>query len=187
MTISNRVSGLKAIRWPSWVMLLLLSATAGCVRETTDGGEEVFQYELWAPLAMLVAGAAAAPVGWFLRGRSARLGWGLLVLGPVFALALAPSLYLERTTVDGDGFHIRSGIWGSTATFDLNFSQIRSLRFISEERSTRRGKRTEHFMVCHLTSGGETKIAVNNDVKRAAVRAIVRRASERGIPVADQT
>ncbi|HEX5447488.1 MAG TPA: hypothetical protein VFW87_26975 [Pirellulales bacterium] len=171
-------------RWPSAVMFLLLAATAGCVRETSDGSGEAFQYELWAPLAMLVAGAAAAPAGWFLRSRSTRLGWGLLVLGPVFALALAPSLYLERTTVDDGGFHIRSGIWGSTAVFDLNFSDIRSIRFTSETRATRRGQRTEHFMMCALASGGETKIPVNNDVKRAAVRAIVRRASEHGISVA---
>ncbi len=38
--------------------------------------------------------------------------------------------------------------------------------------------------MCAVASGGETKIPVNNDVKRAAVRAIVRRASQHGISVA---
>jgi hypothetical protein len=58
---------------------------------------------------------------------------------------------------------------------------------MSRTRATRRGQRTDHFMLCALNSGGETKIPVNNDVKRAAVRAIVRRAGERAIPVADES
>lgn len=174
-------------RWMRAAAGLLLAATTGCVRQTAEGGEDVFQYELWVPIALLAAGMAAAPVGWFWRRRSTRQGWALLVIGPVAALAFAPSLYLERTAVDGEGFHIRSGIWGSTAVYDLSFSQIRSLRFMSEERSTRRGKRTHYFLVCGLTSGGETKVPFNNDVKRAAVPMIVRRASERGISFVDET
>lgn len=166
---------------------LLLAVTTGCVRESTDAGDEVFQYQLWAPLALVAAGIAAAPIGWFLRNRSTRFGWGLLVLGPLFALALAPSLYLERVTVGGDGFHVRSGIWGSTAVFDVDFNQIRSLRFITQTRTTRRGRRTEQVMVCVPTTGGETRIPLNNDVKRAAVKAIVQQAAARGIQVIDET
>ncbi|HJT31501.1 MAG TPA: hypothetical protein VJ783_05575 [Pirellulales bacterium] len=183
----RRHAPLRCTKPAAAAICLLIALTTGCVRETADGGEEVFQYQLWAPLALAVAGIAAAPIGWFLRERSTRFGWGLLVLGPIFALALAPSLYLERVTVGGDGFHVRSGIWGSTAVFDVDFNQLRSLRFITQTRTTRRGRRTEEVMVCGLTTGGETRIALNNDVKRAAVKAIVQQAAARGIQVVDET
>ena len=167
---------------------LLLFACAGCVRESTEGATSVFQYELWVPVSVLLAGIAAAPAGLAVRMRSARLGWVLLIGGPLAAVMFAPSLYRDQVTVSDEGFHVRTGIWGLTAVHDVRFAEVSSLSITAEETVGRRGrKKTTHYFVCDLKQGGQVKVPINNGVTEAAAKSILEHAAGHEIPILNET
>lgn len=184
---SHRSARPRFLRWRYWAGLLII-VCSGCVRESTEGAETVFQYELWLPVIVLLAGVVASPAGWMLRKRSARLGWILMIGGPVAALLFAPSLYRDRVTVSDEGFHVRTGIWGLTAVHDVRFSQVRSITITAEETVGRRGrKKITHYFVCDLKVGGQAKVPINNGVTEAAGESILAHAAAQNIPIIDQT
>jgi hypothetical protein len=167
---------------------LVLFAAAGCVRESNNQGERAFQYELWVPLCVLLAGLAAGVAGFFLRKHNTRVGWALLIIGPLAALGFAPSMFLDRAAVSKDGFDIRTGIWGQTVIPTVKFADLSGIRITSETRRTRRGgKSTSYYYICEKKSGGSVKVPVNNAVAQAAAPIILQEASARGIPVRDET
>lgn len=167
---------------------VILGATCGCVSEETDGATHVFTYETWVPLSVLLGGLAAAPAGWFLRKSSARFGWALLLLGPVAAIFFAPSLFRDRAEVDETSLFIRTGIWGLTAVHEVPFDTLEQVRIVSEETRGRRGrKRTNYFMLCEQNNGNTAKVPINNAVSEAAAPEFLKRVSELGIPVTDET
>ena len=166
--------------------LILLATFAGCVRQTTDGATTTFRYETWVPPSVLLAGIAAAPLGWQLRKRSARFGWGLVIAGPLAAFVLAPSLFRDRVTLADDGFHVRTGLWGLSAVHDVKFDEVRTLRIISETTTNRRGRKTNYFFLCEMKHGGSVKVPVNNEVSKAAAEPILRRVAARRIPIINE-
>jgi hypothetical protein len=173
--------------WAVAVGLILLSAS-GCVRESSNQEERVFQYELWVPLCVLIAGIAAGAAGFFLRKHNAKLGWVMIIMGPLAALGFAPSMYFERTTISKDAFDVRTGIWGQTVIPTVRFADLTGIRITSETRRGRRGRKTTSFYyVCEKKSGGSEKVGINNAVVQAAAPIILKEAMERGIPVRDET
>ena len=50
-----------------------------------------------------------------------------MIVGPLAAIAFAPSLLLERVVVNDQGFEVHSGIWGMTASQELKFDSIKSI------------------------------------------------------------
>lgn len=169
-----------------WFAPLVLCA-AGCVSQSDEGGRQVFQYELWVPLVTVLGGLLAIPVGLVLRGRVARLGWGLLIAGPLLTLVFAPSLFRERVSVGQEGFEVRSGIWGLTATHAIAFADVQEIRITSETTRSRSGRRTSYYLNCDLKNGGSSKVSINNAVTEAAADTILRQASAHRIPIHDAT
>jgi hypothetical protein len=165
----------------------MLFGAGGCVQESNSNGERVYQYELWVPLTVLVVGLAAIPIGLWLRKWTARLGWGLVVAGPVAALFFAPSLFRDRVVVSRERFHVQTGIWGLTAVHSLEFADIKEIRITAETTTSRGGKRTNYFLNCDKKSGGSNKVSVNNAVTDAAATAILQEAQAHGIPIRDET
>lgn len=171
-----------------FIAVMVLLTLGGCVHEKVDGSTQSFTYELWVPLSALVVGIVAAPAGWFLRKTSQRFGWGLLIIGPLAAIFLAPSLFRDRAVVDDSGFSLRTGIWGLTAVHEVRFEELQRVRIISEEVTGRRGsKRTEYFLLCERKDGTTAKVPVNNKVAQAAAPHFLKRVSDHGIPIADET
>ena len=167
---------------------LFLLAASGCVRESNNQGEHVFQYELWVPLCVLLAGLAAAAGGFFVRKHNSRIGWTMIIMGPVAALGFAPSMFLDRAAVSKDAFDVRTGIWGQTVIPTVQFADLREVRITSETKRTRRGgKSTSYYLMCEKKSGGSTKVPINNAVAQAAAPLILEEAKARGIPVRDET
>jgi hypothetical protein len=97
------------------LIAVTLVATSGCVHESSEGSTRVFSYDLWVSMSVLLGGVIGAPAGWLLRKRFGRFGWALLIVGPLAAVLLGPSLFLERSAIDENGLAVRSGIWGMTA------------------------------------------------------------------------
>jgi hypothetical protein len=168
--------------------LFFLGMVSGCVREHTDGPVQSFTYEMWVPLSVFLGGIVAAPVGWLIRNASSRLGWGLLIIGPIAAIFFAPSLFFDRAVIDESKFSVRTGIWGMTSVYEVKFDELVSVSIVSEEVRGRRGsKRTNYFLLCQRGSGISEKIPVNNNVSEAAAPHFLKRVAERGIPVLDET
>jgi hypothetical protein len=167
--------------------LLLLSAS-GCVRESTNQDEHVFQYELWVSGGVLLLGIVAGVAGFFLRKHNSRAGWALLILGPLAALGFGPSMFLERTVVRKEGFEMHTGIWGQTVVPPMKFADLSGIRMTSETRRTRRGGRsTSFYLNCDKKAGGSTKVPVNNGVAQAAAKLILQEAMGQGVPFRDET
>ena len=119
------------------------------MRETTEGATTTFRYELWVPICAFLGGLVAVPAGLVLRQKSTRYGWALIILGPLAAVFLAPSVFLDRVVVDDAGIHSRTGIWGMTAVHDLKIADVSAVKIVSETSSTRRGgKKTNYFFLC---------------------------------------
>ncbi|MES2794184.1 MAG: hypothetical protein V4719_31515 [Planctomycetota bacterium] len=167
---------------------ILLAGLSGCVQETVTGTNHIYTYELWVPLSTLLAGIVAIPAGWFLREKSSRFGWGLLIFGPIAAIFFAPSLFRERATVDDSGFTLRSGIWGMTAVHEVKFAELQKVRITSEETRGRRGaKRTNYYFLCECRNGTSAKVPMNNEVVKAAGPYFVTKLAELKIPIVDET
>ncbi|HEY1784917.1 MAG TPA: hypothetical protein VGG30_05180, partial [Pirellulales bacterium] len=137
-----------------FVLAILLAVVGGCVQESTDGATQTFSYELWLPVCVLLGGIVAAPAGWYLREYSGRLGWALLIGGPIAAIFFAPSLFRDRAIIDDAGFSLRTGIWGLTAVHEVKFDDIKVVRVTAEEVTGRRGrKETKVYMICERKDG----------------------------------
>jgi hypothetical protein len=173
-----------------WLLLGLVVSSVllltGCVKETVDGDKHIYTYELWAPLLILVVGLAAVPAGWFLRNN--RFGWALMILGPIAALGFAPTLFLERTTVDPQGFHVKTGIWGMTAAHQVRFDDLQTIRLTKEISRGRRGrKNTNYYMVCCRKDGTEAKVPLGNSLVEKAIDQIKIGIDAHSINVVDET
>ncbi len=166
---------------------LCLFTCAGCVRESTENGASTFRYESWVPVCTFLGCLVAIPAGWIIRRRSKRYGWGLVVLGPLGMVFLAPSLLLDRVIVDRAGIHSRTGIWGMTAVHDLLYQDVKVVKIISESRTSRRGgKQTSSYLLCALKSGGSAKMPINNSVQQAAAPTILKHFEAAGVPIVDE-
>ena len=183
----SRLRILERHGWRTVLVLGLLISVAGCVRETNVNGELVYQYELWVPLAAILAGLIATPIGWLLRERSVRFGWGLVVIGPIATAVVAPSLFQDRVAVSEQGFHIRTGIWGLTSVHSVQFDDVKEIRISAETTLGRRGRHTNYYLNCDHKSGGSSKVPINNAVCEAAAGAILMEAAVHEIPVRDTT
>lgn len=147
-----------------------------------------FTYQFWVPLSVFLGGIVATGVGWFGRKSSSRFGWGLFAVGIIGTLVFAPSTLRDRAVVDDDGFSLRTGIWGLTAVHDVKFQDLKMVRITSEEVRGRRGsKRTNYYMMCERKDGTTAKVPINAKVAQAALPYFVEKASQRGIPIVDET
>ena len=168
-------------------LAFLLLFFSGCVNEEIEGDRHTFTYELWLPALVLVGGIVAGVAGFFLREATGRLGWALLIGGPIAAIFFAPSLFLERAVVDDSMFSNQSGIWGLTAGTEVQLDEIKSIRITSKEVRSRRRRSTNYYLVCTTNDGSDVTIPVNNKVSETAGAYLLRQAAGRGIPVLDQT
>lgn len=187
MMMSVIESGQRRRRWLRAALpALLLALCAGCVHEEADGHEARYRYEYWVPAVVGLAGAVAAPAGWFLRTKNGRIGWTLLILGPGALFLGMPSMLCDRLTLNDQGFHVRTGFFGSTA-WDVDFNNVGGVRQISEVTTGRR-RQTNYYLLFDMKTGGEpVKVALGNQLVKTAIPAILQRVIARGIPVVDQT
>jgi hypothetical protein len=166
---------------------ILLMGLSGCVKQTQEGNTQVFTYELWAPMIIFSLGFFfALPAGWLLLGIIKRLGWALMIIGPVASLIFAPSMLLDRATVDDQKFTLRTGIWGLNSEYVVNFGEIEKARFTVEKSYSRRRTYTHHYLWCDKYSGSSVKISLDNPLVEAAKPYFLKKISNRGISVVDE-
>jgi hypothetical protein len=182
----------RAARYPPIVLALLVG---GCVSRSTAGEEAWFHYRWWIPLGILVAGAAAIPLGLLVRklafsegivgGLSSRVGWTLLIAGPLAAFVFAPSFLFTSVTVTDNGFASRGGFFGMTAKKDVSFKGLRQIQIV-EEATEGRYSRIIETLVFDRNSGEPERFPLNNDVCIEAAKEIVKRAAAQRILIVDR-
>jgi hypothetical protein len=155
----------RLVRWFGLVLLFVM--LAGCVRESTNGDEHLYRYELWASGLVFLAGVIATPVGW-----------------PIAALGFAPSMFLDRVAVRPEGFSRHSGIWGMTAVQEVKFANIGHMQLAEVEERGRRGRKVMRtYLLCDLKTGESARLPAGNEVVRAALPAIIESANKAGVMV----
>ena len=167
--------------------LLLPLALSGCIREAVEGDTIHVGYEWWVTAGWMVGGLVATPLGWLLRKTWGRIGWGLLIGGPIMLVFAAPTAWMTQAEVSPEGFKIATGFFGTTR-HEGRFDDITMLRQTSEEKRGRRGRKTtSHYLNYDRKSGQPEKFSLGNDVQFRAAELIVAIADEQGIPFVDQS
>jgi hypothetical protein len=158
--------------------------TAGCTVEQTQGDTTIFTYAAWTPYATFAAGVVGFLVGVQIRPRWGRFGWMLIILGPLACLFLAPSFFLDRITVNPQGFTLRTGFWFSPTVHDVKFRDLARIELATEETTGRRGRREKHYyFLCEKKSGGVDKVPLGDLMRSGASHKIAEVAHKEGIPV----
>jgi hypothetical protein len=165
------------------VAVFLVLACGGCVVQSTDGNVTTCHYAWWLPAGVLAGCIVAIPLGLVISRWSSRIGLGLVVAGPLAAIFFVPSLFFEQLKVNDEGFEVRSGIWGLTASQSVRFDGTRQLRIIQKRSSGPRPRDID--VLIFDQAGGEARLSLNNDVKIEAGPIILERATSRGIRIVD--
>lgn len=165
------------------ILAVLSCALGGCVTEVRQGDTSTFSFALWFPALVFLGSVAALVGGWFLRRKSARWGWALMLAAVLAGLLFAPGLFLDRATVSPEGFTLRTGFWFAPTRHEARFADLARIRLYAKERQTRRGRRTDVSLLCSRKTGGIAVVPVGDLMKRGPVEKILDLAEERGIEV----
>ena len=169
----------------SRVILLgaLSCSLVGCVTESRQGDTSVFSFALWLPGLVLLGSVAALVGGWFLRLKSARWGWSLMLAAVLAGILFAPGLLLDRATVGREQFTLRTGLWFAPVRHVVRFADLAQIRVVSRERRTRRGAQTEVSLFCYRKAGSLAIVPAGDLMKRGPVQKILDIAEEQGVAV----
>ncbi len=166
------------------VLALALASLAGCVQETQNGDTFTYRYDWWIPVAVMIAGAVAAPAGWALRKKTTRFSWTLMILGVLGVVGFGPSIWMDTVTVSPSGFRVQTGIYGGTV-HDVKFADLLQIRQVKEVTHGRRTQ-TNYYLVCEKKDGSSSKVPLNKVVDAAAEKIVVQ-AVLHGVPLRDDT
>lgn len=170
------------------LVLCVLAAASGCVKESSDGAEKRFTYESWVPLSIILGGIAVAPVGWLMHRASKKYAWALLIGGPLVAVVFGPGFLSSHVTFNDDRLTCRLSLFtffGSTET--VNFSEVTRVRLTSEETRGRRGRKTtSYYLNFDRTNGEPIKLSADGNLMEAAAKELALRLAKRNIVVIDQ-
>jgi hypothetical protein len=176
---SMRFSPLSSGRW----LIAILLACAGCIQRTEHGDVSTYGFETWILVGTAVGGVVAAPVGWLLRKRIARLGYALLILGPLVVFLLVPTMWTDRVIVDSNHFERSSAMPGSSNQ-SIPFGEVLAMRYHSAvEKSGRRSSRKYYLDVTR--KDGQVQTITLGSLFQEAIKEIFRRAAAKGIKVSE--
>lgn len=168
-------------RW--WPAIPISLACAGCIQRTVRGDVSTYGFETWVMLAIAVGGIVAVPAGWYLRKRIARLGYALLILGPLAVIFLTPVMWMDRVVVDPDHFERSSAMPGSK-NHSVRFADVAAMRYHSRvERSGRSSGRKYYLDVTR--KDGQVQTISLGTLLQEALGEIADRAAARGIQVSE--
>lgn len=171
-------------RPPALLVAAAAVAAAGCVRETPTGTGSAFTFETWIPASLTLAGVVvlAAGVG-LLAKRRWKPGLVALAVG-LFGLVLGPNLFFDRAEVDDEHLSLRTGFWFAPTVHEVRFADVASIEGEAQERSTRRGTRTDFTLVFRRRSGPAERVPLGDLMKRGPMQKALQVAAGRGIPMA---
>lgn len=162
------------------VLLVSMIVIAGCVEHQTKGSESTYRMEAWAIAAVGIGGIAMGVAGWFVRTKIARLGWVMLILGPVCTIFVAPMMYFDVVKVDDQHFERKAGFGGTSESH--RFDDIGSMHYYSQTTGFGRRRRTNYYLDLGMKSGQTQRVSMGT-LMQAARDEIMSRAQAKGIAV----
>jgi hypothetical protein len=168
--------------WARCGAVALVAMLAGCVKEDVRGDTSVFSFESWVAGLVIVGGLAAAPLGFAIRRKIPRLGWVLMIAGPILLVMVGPGMFLDKATVDKDHFEAQYGMWFAPSHVNVKFDDLQSIHFSAETKGFGRRRRTERNMDMTFKSGQSQRVSMG-DLLRHVWRRIAERAQEKGVAV----
>ena len=144
---------------------------------------EMSVLETWIIVAAAAGGVVAAPVGWLLRKRIARLGYALLILGPLAVFLLVPMMWMDRVIVDSNHFERSSAMPGSNNQL-IRFDDVLAMHYHSAvERNGRRSSRK--YYLDATRKGGQVQTIPLGTLLQNAIKEILERSAAKGIMVSE--
>src|SRR5688572_6842079 len=110
------------------VVVALGLAAGGCVDRSVKGDEIVYGFSWWVPVITLLGALVLLPVGWLLRNKSSRFGWGMMLISPVLAIVVFPTTLTDKVRVDANHFESADGVWFMSTKHDVKFADLHELR-----------------------------------------------------------
>ncbi len=162
----NRVSqsAMRPTRIRSFILALGLAGVCligtGCTDVSRNGEDLTAKFALWVPLVFSLVGLAIAPLGWLLRKKSARFGYGMLIGGPLLLLVVVPMFLNDRVTLEGDRFELRTGFWFAPTVRDIDLTTVQSIEVLIETKRKRRGSSEEATLLFYDQDGGPVEVPV---------------------------
>jgi cytochrome c oxidase subunit IV len=167
----------------SWLVAVSTLLLAGCVTHTVSEGSETFYYDRVLLTLVLLIGGALLPIGFFVKKAYDRLGWGMMIVGPLLALVVALIMWFEHVKVTDQRIIVRSGVFGNTAAQDIPLERVKVIRITEERSGSGRNSRMIDVLYFSGDGGDIAVLPLNNDVKSTAARAILDRANARGVAI----
>ncbi len=172
------------------VAALFCCVASGCVSQEVAGDQHVYSYQSWVGIVIVAAGLIAATAGWFIVELSyvqKRIGYGLLVGGPVAVFLIAPGLFLDTVKVDANHFEVhRAALW-SPGRQSFRFADLRSIDVTERVSVGRRGRTTTtYYLELVMKSGGRDSLRLDTLLEQASFD-ILSQANRSGVstPVVD--
>jgi hypothetical protein len=162
--------------------IALVAMLAGCVKEDVRGDTSVFSFEGWVMGLVIVGGLVAAPLGLAIRKKIPRLGWALIIGGPILLVLIGPGVVLDKATVDRDHFEARYGMWFAPSQVNVKFDDLTSMHLSAVTKGFGRRRRTERSMDLTYKSGQTRRVPLGDMLRYVAPR-IAERAQEQGVAV----
>src|SRR5262249_39865778 len=129
---------MRRICFLSLIALCLL--TAGCYVKETSGDQTTYTFAAWPGILIIVGALLVAPIGLLVRQINTAFGWGLVVAGPLAAVAIGPAFFNDQVIVDGNHFEGRVGFWFAPTRWNIAYGDIRAITVV--EKVEQRGTRT---------------------------------------------
>lgn len=173
-------------------MMLLLAAGSvvlmlGCVNEAVDGEIHTYTMAAWVSLGTLAACLVGTIAGWFLRSVNTTYGWGLLMICPLALVFAVPGLFMDKLTVDNEGFNLRTGFWFAPTKHDIKFDDLQSMQVTKKETQGRRGRTNISYTLGCVPRGGQMIDVSIGTLMDKGMEQIIMRAVDKEIPIADLT
>jgi hypothetical protein len=157
-------------------VVALLMLFSGCtVVHTTEGETSSYRFDAVSWLAIGGGGLAIAAIGWFFQrsddsdtGMGRARGWGAIVVGLAMVICGVPAIATSRVRVTDTSMTLDDRMfWPIPSPREFKFSELRSVEETEEQRWTRRGKRTTHYMVISKADGTTEKFQIGRLTREA--------------------
>ena len=163
--------------WPvtRFGLILLFLFTPGCVDQTVQDGQIVFQYATWTGLLSL-AGVVSLCILGLLRVATATFprsigGWLALIVGAGLLLGVIPGLFTDQIILTDDGF-----IVGDQE--EIRFEETGRMLLVSQGNN----REKEYLLICVNQKGEETRIS-HSDLIAKAILLITEKARAKGVEI----
>jgi hypothetical protein len=180
--MSSRLSRAVRVILPAAVACLI----SGCTKESQDGDTTIFTYAAWVPGVVLGGGILGTVVGVLIRKSIERLGWALIIGGPVATFLFAPGLYADKVTISNERFTMRTGFWFAPTVHEVQLGEVSHIELTSEKRVGRRGTTTNYYMQCHRRAGNMERVPINDLMKNGPLDKVLHVVNGRGIQIVDR-